>query len=98
MEMNWSTPWRNLSYQEKLQKRLWVQLNQHDKQVQGLIRELCKRDPVMWIELFCWTKDPHKNPASLPFILYPFQVDYVDTLEEKLIKKQPILVEKSPQL
>ena len=98
MEMNWSTPWRNLSYQEKLQKRLWVQLNQHDKQVQGLIRELCKRDPVMWIELFCWTKDPHKTPASLPFILYPFQVDYIDTLQEKLRKKESILVEKSRQL
>lgn len=34
---------------------------------------MCRRDPLFWINAFCWTVDPRKTPAALPFITWPFQ-------------------------
>lgn len=41
--------------------------------LQALLIEKCKRDPVYWLNTFCWTFDPRKQPAIIPFQLYPYQ-------------------------
>lgn len=34
--------------------------------------ELCRRDPIFWIDHFCWTYDDRIG-EDLPLVLYPFQ-------------------------
>ncbi|MCA9800244.1 MAG: hypothetical protein KC476_08090 [Cyanobacteria bacterium HKST-UBA06] len=41
--------------------------------LQAVLMELCRRDPVFWFDMFCWTVDPRRQPAVVPFVLYPFQ-------------------------
>lgn len=31
---------------------------------------MCKRDPIYWINSFCWTKNPKEKLKIVPFILY----------------------------
>lgn len=95
--MEWQN-WHSWSHEEKLKGRLWIALNQHDRETQALLRAICKQDPIFFIEAFCWTFDPGKTPARMPFILYPFQVDFIKWLEEKLKNKESGLVEKSRQM
>lgn len=48
-----------------------------DPQKQAAAIELARRDPIFFIENFCWTFDPRESPSDLPFILYDYQKDYV---------------------
>ena len=39
--------------------------------------KLCKDDPLMFIDTFCYTFNPKVEPYHLPFKLFPFQKAYV---------------------
>ena len=57
-----------------------------DLRLRANVMELCRRDPILWINLFAWTKDPKRPYKVVPFILYPeFQdrlvLDLVDAIQ-----------------
>jgi len=54
-----------------------------------------KTHPVDFIEDWFWTHDPRKNPAMMPFILFPKQREYIQWLYEKYLNKEDGLTEKS---
>lgn len=62
---------------------------------QAAALELCTRDAVFFIETFCWTFDPRKNPSDLPFILYDYQIDFVRWLIERIESGEDALTDKS---
>lgn len=54
-------------------------------ELQDVIRETCKQDPLFFINAFCYTYDPRREPFSrVPFILYPFQEDAIIELARAL--------------
>ncbi|RLC79529.1 MAG: hypothetical protein DRI61_07700 [Chloroflexi bacterium] len=59
------------------------------------LRELCKRDILFWIDNFCYTKDPRRQPSVLPFICYDFQREYVLETQKAIRDQDDLLTEKS---
>ncbi|MVN88622.1 hypothetical protein GO986_17950 [Deinococcus sp. HMF7620] len=61
--------------------------------------EKARRDPVWFINLFCWTLDPRNVaeglPGVLPLRLRPRQEEYVAWLDERVRGRQNGLTEKS---
>ena len=43
--------------------------------------EKCRRDPIYWINNWVWTTDPRNPsrglPVSVPFVLWPKQIEYL---------------------
>lgn len=56
-------------------------------QLQAVLMELCRKDPIYWFNTFCWTFDPRSDKPHIPFNLYPFQEwcikDWYDCIEEQ---------------
>lgn len=69
-----------------------------DAELQAYVDELCSRDPVLWIDLFCWTKNLDKDPAIYPFICYDFQEDFIRKIVSAIDGKRDILLEKSREM
>ena len=59
------------------------------------MKELCRRDILTWVNLFCWTKDPRKSTPVLPFITYDYQDKYILEVEDAIDKQYDRLSEKS---
>jgi hypothetical protein len=93
------TNFLNLSYDEILKERAKILLHsQYDRDWQAVLKQMCKTDPVFFFNFFCFTKDPKKKPANLPFILYPYQRNLIRWLEDLLVKEENGLIEKSRQM
>jgi hypothetical protein len=76
----------------------WLERDQKvkiDSYFRELVKEKIRRDPVYFIENWVWTYDPRKKIKIIPFILYPFQKDFIRKLEANYQAKKPLLVEKS---
>lgn len=58
---------------------------------------LARKDPVQFIQLFCFTFDPREErfPHHFPFIPFAAQVELIAFLEEALAGRHDALVEKS---
>lgn len=67
----------------------------HDKMLQQLLLERCRRDVVYWFNTFCWTFDPRQKIPHMPFVLYPYQHKFLLTLCESIETGRDLLVEKS---
>ena len=60
------------------------------------MKELCARDILFWIDCFCFTKDPRKAGAILPFICYEaYQRNFIKEVERSINTGEDILIEKS---
>lgn len=84
--------------QERRVKRLkYLRDSEGDPEYQALLLARVKRDLVFFIETFCFTYDPRPEsaPHHLPFILYPFQREYVLWLEDCIKKVKDSLTDKS---
>ncbi len=57
--------------------------------------EMCRRDPVFWIDRWAWTFDPRENFSTLPFELFPRQAEFVRWLAERDRLQESGLAEKS---
>lgn len=91
--------WHELNYEEKLRERAKILIYApSDNEYQMVLKALCKVDPIFFIEAFLFTRDPKKKPANLPFILYTYEKDLINWLENLLEKKDQGLVEKSRQM
>ena len=67
-----------------------------DMRLASEVRVRCENDIMFWIDLFCWTKDPRKDPDILPFITYDaFQKDSILEIEMAIDKGYDLLGEKS---
>ena len=56
----------NLKWRKAIYRRI-----KDDPAFAEVIWEACARDPLFFINGFCWTYDPRRKPFSkLPFILY----------------------------
>lgn len=62
----------------------------------------CKLDPVVFISEWCWTQDPRPaavgKMTTLPFVLFPRQVDFVRWVQGRLEAQDDGLCEKSREL
>ncbi len=60
-----------------------------------VIRDACAKDPLFFINGFCWTHDPRREPdTKLPFILYPYQEESILEIL-RAINSYDLLIEKS---
>lgn len=50
-----------------------LQKAEGNPELQQILLELCKRDPVYWFNTFAWTFDPRAQSPDIPFNLYPYQ-------------------------
>lgn len=67
----------------------------NNKELQAVLMEKCRRDPVFWFNTFAYTFDPRKPNAQLPFNLYPFQEWFVRDIVDAIEQQEDIGVEKS---
>ena len=83
---------------ERLRKRvLLLDKAEKDLELRAELLELCKRDPVFWINNFCWTYNPN-YPSScqdIPFELFPFQTFFVEEVVKCIRQKEDFAIEKS---
>src|ERR1700722_7524115 len=57
--------------------------------------ELCRRDPVYWVNRWGWTFDPREALSTLPFDLFPRQEEFIRWLAERDRLQESGLAEKS---
>lgn len=89
-------------YQKNLDQRAkWLKLASADPKTAAMLKEACRQDIQVFINLFLWTYNPKKEDKYIPFILYPFQVDFVDQLVDIIRNKRdghPVIVEKCREM
>lgn len=60
--------------------------------------KLCKDDPLMFIDTFCYTFNPKVEPYHLPFKLFPFQKAYVLQLKKAIDDGYDFFAEKCREM
>ena len=90
--------WRNSEYySEKIKQRVKViDACNRAKDARVIAKQLCKEDPIFFIEMIGWTYDPRPqhDPHNLPFIMFDYQKDVVYWLVKHVQEGQDGLVEK----
>lgn len=84
-------------------RRWWLDYGRRSRELASDVWLLCKKDILWYVNTFCFTYDPRKEPSKLPFITYEFQdrailelVDVIQTCRKERIKKRrDIVIEKS---
>lgn len=75
-----------------------LSLADQDLELQAVLTEMCRRDPIYWFNTFAWTFDPRavtpKSP-DMPFILYPYQEWCIREWYACIDKQEDFGVEKS---
>lgn len=72
----------NLNYRAKLHRYVI----EHPKAA-DILWDTCARDPIFYVNTFCYTYDPRLEPfAKVPFLLYPFQVNALLTIVNSIGK------------
>lgn len=69
----------------------------HDARLRERVRQRCAENPAWFINFACWTFDPRPDaPAPhLPFILYPFQEELIEWLNDRVARQEDGLIDKS---
>ena len=81
---------KNLEFRKKIYARVRT-----DRKFAKHIIDGCRKDPIFFINTFCWTYDPRKEPFSrIPMILYDFQEEAVLVIANSL-NKEDLLIEKT---
>lgn len=55
----------------------------------------CAKDVHFWVNTFCMTLDPRRDPAKIPFITYPFQDELLTELDSACNEGRDLRIEKS---
>ncbi len=87
-----------MNLEDTLKKRAeLIQLTENDPEVQAVVKELCKKDILYFIDMFCWTFDPRAEDGNRhrPFVLYPFQEVEIEEIESHFRNGTDLLTEKS---
>jgi len=86
-------------YRSKLLTRLQVlEACQNSVEARVWAMEACRKDPKFFINNFCWTPNDKYKQYDFPFILFPFQEEYVDWLREHVEEGRDGLTEKSREM
>lgn len=56
---------------------------------------LCSQDIIYWVNMFCYTYNPRKNPSTVPFITYKYEDELMLELVDCIINQKDILIDKS---
>jgi hypothetical protein len=68
----------------------------HDEAFREQIKARCAEDIAFFIQCFGFTFDPRPEALhDLPFVLYPFQLDIIHWLDQRLLNNQDGIIEKS---
>lgn len=59
------------------------------------LRNMCANDILFYFNAFCWTYDPRRNPAALPFITYEYQDAAILKLADAIHTGYDLGIEKS---
>lgn len=91
--------WRSSEYyNEKIKQRVKVvDACNRANDARVITKQLCKEDPIFFIEMFGWTYDPRPqhSPNNLPFILFDYQKDVIFWLVKHIKEGEDGLIEKS---
>lgn len=68
---------------------------ENDIDLQRLIKIKCKNDISFFFDAVLWTYDPRLEVKEVPFVLYPFQEEYIAWTLDCILKQTDILTEKS---
>lgn len=90
MQVDYSSP-----IEERYKKRINLLENLKTTRARAIALELCKKDPIWWINNFAVTYDPRVKPSLLPFFLYPRQAEYLLWRRERRRYKHNGVTEKS---
>lgn len=66
-----------------------------DPLVAAQMYRVCSEDIITWVDLWCWTKDPRRTPASMPFLCYDYQREYILTLQDHIMRGKDLATVKS---
>ena len=78
----------------EFRKRIYARVRK-DRKFAKYILDGCRKDIIFFINTFCWTYDPRREPFSrIPMILYEFQEEAVLEIANS-INKRDLLIEKS---
>lgn len=80
---------------DKRERQIQIIRAESNPELRAVLKERCKRDPLFWFDNFCWTFDPRKEPAILPFNLYPYQREFVKELMKAIDYQYDLGIEKS---
>lgn len=80
----------NITYRLKLMMKL-----QKDVRMKLIVNDLCKEDILFWVNTFCATYNPRKNPSTIPFITYKYEDDLILSLVDAIKNQKDILIDKS---
>ena len=83
------------SLSDSIARRLDYQARIEGRGAQNLELALCARDVVGWLSRWGWTYDPRLPQASIPFDLFPRQVEFLHWLRAREEAQEDGLVEKS---
>ncbi len=73
-----------------------IQQCQHDEALANDVWHSCKRDIIFWIDNFCWTKDPRKEPDIMPWICYDaYQPETILAIKKAIREQHDLLIDKS---
>ena len=60
------------------------------------LKEVCRRDLLFWVNVFCWTHDPRgSGPSELPFVTYGFQDDALLEIQDAIRGERDLAMPKS---
>lgn len=67
----------------------------NNRELQALMKSMCKDDILFWINCFCATYNPRKTPSVIPFLTYKYEDELILDLVERVRNQKDILVDKS---
>jgi phage terminase large subunit len=86
----------NLKTLEDVERRVKLHEDSRDNtELQQRILKEIKNNPAKFINDWAWTYDPRRKPSTIPFNLFPKQVEYINWLSDRVEGKQSGLVAKS---
>ena len=81
-----------------LQRRNIVDSCERSNESKAYALFVCKSDPVFFINNFLWTPNDKYEQYHFPFILFPFQEEYIHWLNDHIDTGRDCLVEKSREM
>lgn len=84
--------------EEMVRRAVMLEKLNADKELQAAVLELCKRDPIYWINNFAWSYDPRaKDRAKMlfPIRLYEYQEWHLREFKRCIDEGESFVIEKS---
>jgi hypothetical protein len=78
-----------------IERAKFLEVAKTRRDIQQYCIEYVHKDVTYFFNDFLWTYDPRRQIKIIPFVLYPFQIDFLECLNECYKKREHLLVEKS---